>query len=871
MKRKLFTRVLCLLLCFSMVMPAAATGLPGTDIYGPRQPGASRMPESDSVVFTLTNGETTKQMAYVDQFYNHDGSFSTMGDKLLTWLDMTPTAKPDDPARTNSGYLMLEQEMKHQKSLGYNAANVYIRAARGVGNIVSLNFIVDILSKDQFEKKFPDADQEAYVYYTILFDSLVQYVASMQAALEETGINLSEAAQLVGDLYSLSVDLGLTEGLGQVLNKPINILFGRIKKTELFVLSMFGSGKPVKVRVTEVEDSAKMFYKMEWVSRGVKYQKTGSATDVIKEFANGKQNIIMDFTPLKGAARIQAAADFETGMKKMKIPSPNSHTVNQVSAKHVSGFFESVAEAADEADLNREETQALIYCSKSTDFSADKKINVPKYLEKLGDVMDCVEIVTGFFSYAQDKENLTTRQLSYYNALSQVSADYLQMLLQWEAAVEESSLPSWEKEKLMTAIAAVWAEGIRIHDAAKEDLDQIMEEMAQEEAKIFASRGFFDALKSVATAGFSQKFLKNFAIKAWNKVSPGVMKVMGGVVTKATTVISSKIAAVKNSATATKNVAAAGKTSLFGVATKVTFGTFTAATSIGTTVLDWLVAGAFIDFGDKTEAIHNMKLTLCDYLTNEKNGLLYRYARLRTHETACLIIEALNTMKQLKIKGEDVIEEFYLRDFYDHFDVETNGATHVVFYNEIVNRNGKLDIPDYITPIYGVYQRGNDTDESYAYTTLGYYLVNNGDTAAYKDVPLKRLPTHLSQFDRDEGPDTDETPQVPADQWMKQQTVTTSSEKVVISKRMLYSRDGVDMVLTMEEYQQLLELQDAYNDLDRLYGDTSTIDWEKWEENHSQKEGKEQQYYERLRWLRITRTWIENVKMFDIEATYPIY
>ena len=53
---------------------------------------------------------TTAKMRYVERFFNEDWSRNPMGDRLWKWLDMS---KVDVSARSNSGYLMLEQEYEH--------------------------------------------------------------------------------------------------------------------------------------------------------------------------------------------------------------------------------------------------------------------------------------------------------------------------------------------------------------------------------------------------------------------------------------------------------------------------------------------------------------------------------------------------------------------------------------------------------------------------------------------------------------------------------------------------------------------------------------------------------------------------------------
>lgn len=821
MKRNIFIRILCLLLCISMLLPfgAAATVL-----------------EEISVDGWGNDGLTTNEMAYVDQFYKGSAEkygssyLSSEGYALKRWLSNESQGGRN---RVDSGYLMLDEEVSKNssKKLGANGDlekndgsgwHMFKEFnARFLGPVADYfasggaSIAIALIEEGAFRLKFKWAGKSAYPYYAQLCQVYYEYVANLQNELNEVdntlgniGKEIESAAKIAPDTIRITTEeeililSGTGEGEGLVY-RPTEVDFDN----QIMTVEPIGGGKPQSVAFSKLDKN------VSGNNEYIAYVMTGMDPKVRKKLVN----------ELNKNAQLDNGEDVLRGMSYQ--------------------YFTDTSENAGELHGMKKRVKQMRDLE-----PAEKKIDISEELKDVEAIGKQLSAVNSTIQAFNATANVTIQQKCYMNALTSMSQHYLDMLCQWYEDVESYDVPFGYgdvKRDIQDAIKALVKDVLDLQADASKKLTKSLGN-----AFIYNSGTYASAILDIAEAA------------GWGGISDWIK--LGGDDAKNSSKLTSRLT---------------GAAAIF---------------SIG-----WnLLSSKFLEFEDTADTIYNLKWSLDELLTNEENGLLLQYAQNRNHETACEIIRALDTMKILKLMGENLIEEYYLCDFYDSLGVDVSSAAHLVLRNEMAKRTSdeRLDASDSFTPIIGVYRdfvREFSVLEMYAHSAggtqlamtgevyrrfLGYYVADKSTTAIFDGKKLDVIPSHYKNISNKvpqyHGLYYEYSDQMTQDLLAKDPDYEFTSKVLYQNDQLkLYSINGIDVILTGEDYNQYMKLEKEINRLIDTYGDNSTIDWRQWEqEDHSRKEEKqvekEKNLQERLQWTITTRGWIETIDMYDPGIDY---
>lgn len=836
MKRNIFIRVVCLLLCVSMLTPIAASATGGTPT--PR------------VI-------TTNEMAYVDLFFHDDGRYSPLGDDLKKWLDMTPKVVAngnweDSAERVGSGYLMLEQEMHHQNtSMRYMAADVYIKTARVALETIGTagtNLISAAASEGVFNAKFPGAGKSAYVYYQYLYQLYFDYLSELQTELQEVDNTFKTLAEVVGDVVELSPELAQDSA-----NLYHDVKLAYVRYEKLDSIAIMPERYQNNVRVVELADIDDLSLDIDGMpikdasfmvetATGIKSQ---AFDEMMKPTADGYGVVF----------RISQKLEKKLGGKDKALKWINDQIsqrwdlhgaagidTSKLKPYYLEGCIDGVRKA-DGFDKLPKHVQGAFTQMDNDVAKTVPELNIKKQyaevfdtLEKVGKAADVISAGADVYSYFKNKSDVTAQQLQYLNVAANVTRDYLDMLEEWYHTVGESN--SEGQEDIRAALAAIMLDILIAQNATVDEI----EKAAKNDAYIITFDSLSKTILSVVDTVAGIRGAKD-ALEFW---------------------MSHKKAAN----------ASAGM----------------AVFSIGSAVLN-ATTDRFVEFGKNSEAIHNLKLSLYDVLTNEQDGLLAQYRRNRSHQLALAIICTLNTMKSAKIMGEGLVEEYYLYDMYRSLDIEASGPVHLVLMSELMQWNGEDPFYAKFSPIITVYEdlpvlkirpSYENVYEYYHEVTqkiLGYYYPEYYyRTLTYKGVAIswipscfKNIPSKPMPYDKEGKPfgipynkEAKYVGIIEDEEWLKGNTATGYDERYIYQKMgKLYSKNGIEIILTEDEYEKYEELQSYINKLIKKHNDPDE-EIKFWDWNADD----EQQMLYRLEWTILTKRWIEKVKMFDKSEDY---
>lgn len=824
MKMRLLRQALCLLLVLSMLTPVAASA--ATPLY-----------TYPSISIETKEGVTTNEMAYVDQFFNGYGSYSSKGFALKKWLN---NGEYTGSGRVYSGYLMLDEEVKNNSDSNWHMFKEF--NARFIGPVAEYfssggaSIIVSAIEEGVFNLKFPWAGKSAYPYYTQLCQAYVEYVAEVQNKLKQTDDtfdNLSEGIEAVTEIAPDKIRI--------------------TKKTDILILHGTGKGPQLDYTVTGIDfDKQELIVK----SKGTTGVKTKSVpfSNLDKNVAQNNRLIRYDFTDPKvqnqmRRLKTELHIDDDTGM------------IAGMPYKHIEGRFKNVHEIP---GLTKAEKEAL---SDLGTVGQTETIDISNDLKSVGDIADVLGAANSVIQYANSASYVTAQQMSYLNALTNTSNYYLQMLCQWYQDVESYEVEfkyRHVKNDIKAAIQAVAKDVLDLQLAVSKD---IADAIAKNQTEVGTEH--VDGVKKEITKYNGKIFISGEFVNTFWSLAETTSKFIG---------LSNLVERIKPLGSDQINPKVSGVSSLVSVA--------------------WNIASAdFLDFEDKASTIYNLKWSLEELLVDEDNGLLTQYGKHRNHKTACQIIEALATMRQLKIAGENLMEEYYLCDFYDYMDLETGAAVHAVLRNEMMQRSDtdRLDASDSFIPVIGVcanllaYKK-KAPDDYYPQETISYmdsvilecYLANTSKPVSFKGVNLEPLPVEysglpcsprgLGRFSLRTGKQRIGESVVDG----RTGGITDPNKLYLDNNVKLYSHNGVDVFLTGADYEQYLTLEKEINRLLNKYDSVNDIFWREWEQqDHNSSEEKrietEQKYHERLQWTITTRKWIESVEMYDESVDYSQY
>ena len=832
MKRNIFIRMLCLLLCFSMLLPlgAAAKDLGETTVTG----GGF-------------DGLTTNEMAYVDQFYKGPGKSGSApasylngnGMALVRWLN---NEKLSGDNRIDSGYLMLDEEVMRRSGKTYLGDGEYEKNseanwhmfkefnARFIGPVADYfasggaSLGIAFIEELAFTTKFKWAGKSAYPYYLQLQQVYYEYMTDLQNELQKVDNSIGNIAKG-------------TKSIAEIGSNSIRI----VTDVDVLFLHGTGQGEGLVYRIVSVD----------FKNRTMQVAKMGGIKEQLVSFDDLGKNVE---TRNKSISYIMS--DLDGDVRENLINTLNANVdVLEDGEKVLSGLpYHFLTDTA-------ENTQGSLK-KRINDMDgmepAENKIAISENMKKVGDIAQKVGAVNSALQAFNSTRDVSLQQICYMNVLTNMSQHYLDMLCQWYQDVEAYEVPSGYddvRDDIQYAILAI----------TKDVLD--LQAEATQELKDAAAKNKGWGMGFVFNAGKYAETLLDIAEAAGWK---GIKEVTGWVTNHTTNISGSqKITSIASGAAAITSLA---------------MNVFTAK---------------FLEFEDSASAIYNLKWSLDELLRNREDGLLVQYAENRTHENACKIIEALNTMKQLKLMGENMIEEYYLCDFYDSLGVGVSSAAHLVLRNEMAKRTNddRLDASDSFIPIIGVYKYFEYSDATTDgetliwadYVLMDYYLKNASKQAVYNGKMLTTLPSAYAGV-------TGKKPSPPypymlfdssyqdynayiqyiydRDRFDVDKSIKLQKEILYKDDKMkIYSENGLDVLLTGDDSDQYMKLEKEINRLIDTYGDNSTIDWRQWEqEEHSKKEEKkvekEKDLQERLQWTITTRGWIEAIDMYDPGTDY---
>lgn len=862
MKKRIIIRILCLILCFSMLAPtvASATSLPELP-YGPQKEGTLGPLERD---FTLRLGKTTNEMAYVDRFFNHDGSYSDLGEKLKKWLDMTPK-EIDSSDHIRSGYLMLERELDHHNSWNYKLSSGILYAEKFVVDVVSLNAlfneVADWISDSEFENKFPYAKKEAFPYYANIYQVLIDYLVDMQTALDESSAAWDDFSELVDGFLELSPNDFLTDDAP----RGIKILCNKIPNRNIYIFLGHGKGAGKLLNVTQIKDAGNL-----------KVTAYGDGYVDLKKYLsghiNGNKFVVVNMDAMDKTIQNQrllkefdeSLTSYASGVKGLEDLQP----------KHIKGYIESINYAGLD-DATKKRYNDAYEEVKDNLVSKKWKIDIPKYTTAIGYTIDALQITNSIWEYGESIEEMTALQATYLSAISQVSVNYLNMLTQWQNAVSQSDLDPDEIQAFQEAIAAVTNEGLDLYDKTADEVDKLIKEKSKKDGEYLAGEALGDVWKAVLSANMTKDF--------FNLTSKAVLSVVQKHCPHAVSFIQTGVQKARTA------LASAGK--LGSAASKVGSKVSGFLKSFNAISLSALVAGIGVDligrplfdFNTSGTIVYNMKWTLWKTLTEEETGLLPQYAKERTHEKAVEIIYALNAMKSLKNMGEDLVNQLYLYHFYNAIGVDMNGIVNTILWNQIMHDGIKnLDTEGEFKKVIAVYEKYKVKDttafwgERDATTILGLFSPSPSDRVYYNNKLLSSFNSIGNDYSKKEMKSYEDALDI-SGHWLTTGIMDTSSAKKIYKTELyIYSDGDNEILITEEEYSDYLRIEGILNQLAKKIDDKndsfskSVIISASTPGRFYQKITEEaEQIFFRMEWTYITKKWIEWFKMYD--QTYDYY
>lgn len=831
MKQNIFIRMVCLLLCVSMLTPVAAS--------------AAHTPQV----------ETTNEMHYVDQFFNHDGTFSKTGQALLHWLDMTPKGE-QDALRQDSGYLTLEVEID-RRSIGKYNTNKVVNTVVGFPSVVAKWF-----AEDDYEEMFPNSGSDALIYYNTLQQIYTNYKQEVLAKIVEEELAWDTMLDVLGEVVTNNGDLACMFNLktsALVITNPGLRVRGPDQYIHIDCDNVLQIGTEMQFAVIEPGATETVYKTAETISkecreRGVPVIFNNVATGSTHDKVN--QMIHQEFTKLSDV----------------------NHAPN-VDARHltvgeINDFAEGIKQSKGYNQLNHDEKKVIDNSSEKLSESAKRQKNaaIEKWKNDSGKIFDVAGLALDALSYWNDYENMTLLQASYMDALFGVTEEYREMLTRWRNSVERD-------ETISTYQALQYFD--QMYGLAVGDANTPIDEDAYKSALLDA----LDAMRIKITAGYVEaaEYIDNMidtestilTRQQRNEVYVSAFEMVTGLPLSFPAVIDAvKGAAVlalggSTSQTITTVAATTGiKAAVKAAATKVIGGAIGVLGSpialIVTSCYASAKTGERLEFADGATAVSNLKWSLCGNVID----LLAQYGQHgRNHETACSIIEALKTMAAAKHYGENLVREYYLDDLYDELGINPGSSLHTVLWNELQTNSARLlpDIKEVTEAVTVVYEEDVrivvDGDDEKITRVLGVFSKDASSQATFNGQPLSTINTE-PRFNNLQGKDPDTYAGMDFNTWSDgwQPNGQNAKNRFKSQRAYLYSRNGLDLIITDDEYQKYLDIRDAVADLA-----------ERNDHNDTELSKSERLNADRLSWTWECQQWIESLEMYDASVDYSTH
>lgn len=856
-------------------------------------------------------GWYSPEMLYVNQFYDDNWVYaaSNMGKRLQKWLDMSERKEGD---RYSSGYLMLEQEIKFRD--GRKVQEAYIEwNQKALSTISSLGveLIIEQYTDEQAKKKFGEAGKDALPYYNMLGEVYNSYAQELLTNMQQLAHGayiaeeMAKCTKLVNFQKNADAVYKNTDFVDKVRNPENEIsdallyVFTPINDSSSYYVMGNPNKAPEKVQyfkltdVSEIplDDGSGTMLWMSWVGDdGVTYK---GGADHFANIAYAGDRVVLDTTVAKNTSF--TTSGFESSMfRDMTKTSGEYNLVNQrdvvttyigkdgkrkirLDDMEVDFSPQKIQELGLTDYLSLEDQQALKYYANQVDA---KK---PTAWEMGGILLDLAGIGMDVYQLYTNTTNYSELQKAYFNTYKQISNEHIHSLYNWYLELETSD--EADAELIQAAVKALMED---IYNSCNESLkNAVVKQNTFIQTSGMWANTIFDAMEFICEVPPGSTVLT----KAAQSVGKQVVNATKGAVKwvmQTTAKASASAAANTVVVTGTASGAAASTTAAKGVSSFAkTASLAMTVVSIGSLVYDLLFSG-HIGYVDSIYNVFNAKATLVDTI----ESTLRDYASEPTHQRAVDIIESLYLMKELKLKGENLVISEYLMDMYKHYGLD-GIKEQLVLMNEIVNMDSDytLEGQKHLDMVYVVYENyiagtrkeledagvdvegtgfllGGADDYILDSRVVGIYLPIGSPPCTFQGVELEEAPAAVTnakakRSTREEA----DTYYIREVDWIKNSNtfaedwqtnmVTNPGERHFVKTMWAYSNHGLDLLLTGDEYNRYCAGESEVNRILRENDDaTGDEDLFWWEE-------KEWQHQQRIVWTYVTRKYIESLPMFD--------
>lgn len=851
---------------------------------------------------TFTLDAYSNQMRYVNRFFDKQWryGYSDEGNKLQNWLDMNKRTRH----RTNSGYLLLEQEMEYHAGKGFDFGNKLAKVLQGTMEIVGsygISLAIDAWTNSKYKEKFPESGKKAYPYYSNLSSLYADYVTQLVKETEAVQVGASVLEDISYGMSYWDVSANVTDAAGGSIGASEGGVIMMLEKKSadfIYLGSTASGGTALELSIT-----------------GFQYER-GVPMLTWEMAGGGKGKAPLDYfltTALEGDSyclRTEGMAGQITGGEDL------AYMLRQKLGLGFRYTTDTVAPAGGGADVRAVETHGTVQwdqtgrmtfrtdvLNRTLNVEAVDELGLYKYLSP--DEQFYVDKFKGYvkqdtagktpikgvkwaayglsaattglewINYAGSLAVQDDLQRAYFNAYASVSYDYCKALEEWRDSLDGSDVPN--AEHIQCALDALIADILLAQDESLENARDAINR------QISFNKGVLTSEQLVEATWDTVMLIKDFPA-----LEPFLKKINSYLAQKAAGGINSLRAIAGNAA---GNAAASGGAIVSNIAGFLKSAkSFTGPMQIGS-ILGGIITARYFSFDDSVKSTYYTKWALLESIERQ----LESYGKNPTHEGAVNIISSLTLMKAAKLQGENLIAAYYLADFFQD-NYLTGAASQLILWNEMNSRSGNspLNFSEYVVQVNVVFQDVNlgwvsdlkeqevdftelgvfeleSTSAALGQEIQGIYLYGDRSWGTYNGVALQPTP---EQF-KGNGIKTDRHAAVPVsgdyafaslapterENWQTRPPKPIN-DHLYKERRFLYSRDGLELLLTPEQYEEYKYGEEKINKILATYDDSMDFEW------YEFKEKDEQQYYQRLVWLGLTRKYIESFHMYDQNVSY---
>lgn len=727
----------------------------------------------------------TPQMRYVNMVSGwddyrgpHAGYYDgALEERYAKWQDTTPRSVDD---RKNSGYLMLQEERHYWQDDWWNRVKVgYVQGANialdvtGATLSLGLSALPALSNEEAMKDKFGSAGSKAVPYYAYLQALCSQYSNDLLREAAELDFAVDKVVEITGDIVEYvgkEHTLAYYEKHDTMVFRPNQSVTTDLKKYhEVHITKAEMKSQNVCLFSGNIDGQPfanRELYEIMWL------------TDEQKPLMVSAKNATVSGVTGKNGAElmIDQAQKTMVGTGKNKIS-----LADQCTVMHMDEGMKVINAAGGDSKMSAADKEAI------------KKLN--GYVQKQSDLIEKVE--NGFSAVgiavevvqlgASIKDRYIT-QHAYYSALCSVTKEYIDAIEAWKNGLILPNDGKGDDENLALQAAI---------DVVYEDLQSAFKAQSN---------------KIVQAIGISWKAFDD--TKLYNEGS--FMSLCLNALDLVTTLYK-PTDELKKKVTETLGKYIAGKLPISDIG-KANY--MSMIVSAGNFVLK-LISSDYLNYQESIKAAYAMVDSLCISI----NGAISDYMRERTHEDACKIIEMLHMLKNMKYFGEQLVEYYYLSDYYEQFSEGYRNELQTILWNEMELRG-----------------LGEDVEITEYLTWIGNKTLTQKEFDEYIDI----MKTY---YDRNglggdiEGAPVGDRLEIVSD---------TPIEEIMNEEVFCYSNEGVTVKLTPKACIEWFEMQDQLNTL---------LDLEV--KNDSLRRDRD-----RFIMVEVTKGYIESFPMFDPSEDY---